>query len=58
MRVLSRGAPEYQVDLTTGAGLDKALDGCEVVIDASNNSSRSAATTLVDGTRQLLAAGR
>ena len=58
VRVLSRGAPEYQVDLTTGAGLDKALDGCEVVIDASNNSSRSAAATLVDGTRRLLAAGQ
>jgi uncharacterized protein YbjT (DUF2867 family) len=56
VRVLSRGAPEYRVDLTTGAGLDKALDGCEVVIDASNNSSRSAAATLVDGTRRLLAA--
>ncbi|HMD92426.1 MAG TPA: NAD(P)H-binding protein [Trebonia sp.] len=58
VRVLSRGAPEYRVDLTTGAGLDKALDGCEVVIDASNNSSRSAATTLVDGTLRLLAAGQ
>jgi nucleoside-diphosphate-sugar epimerase len=57
-RVLSRSAPEYQVDLTTGAGLDKALDGCEVVIDASNNSSPSAAATLVEGTRRLLAAGR
>jgi uncharacterized protein YbjT (DUF2867 family) len=57
-RVLSRSAPEYRVDLTTGAGLDKALDGCEVVIDASNNSSSSAAATLVEGTRRLLAAGR
>ena len=56
VRVLSRGAPQYRVDLATGAGLDKALDGCEVVIDASNNSTRSAATTLVDGTRRLLAA--
>lgn len=58
VRVLSRGAPEYRVDLTTGAGLDEALEGCEVVVDASNNSSKTAATTLVDGTRRLLAAER
>ena len=58
VRVLSRGAPEYRVDLTTGAGLDEALAGCEVVVDASNNSSRTAAATLVDGTRRLLAAGQ
>jgi uncharacterized protein YbjT (DUF2867 family) len=58
VRVLSRSAPEYRVDLTTGTGLDKALDGCEVVIDASNNSTKTAAGTLVGGTRRLLAAGR
>jgi uncharacterized protein YbjT (DUF2867 family) len=58
VRVLSRGAPEYRVDLTTGAGLDDALAGCEVVVDATNNSSRTAAATLVDGTRRLLAAGQ
>src|SRR5215471_21271269 len=58
VRVLSRHAPEYRVDLTTGAGLDEALTGCEVVVDASNNSSRTAAATLVDGTRRLLAAGQ
>jgi uncharacterized protein YbjT (DUF2867 family) len=58
VRVLSRGAPEYRVDLTTGAGLDAALDGCEAVVDASNNNSRTAAATLVDGTRRLLAAGQ
>lgn len=58
VRVLSRGAAEYRVDLTTGAGLDAALDGCEVVVDASNNSSRTAAATLVHGTRRLLAAGQ
>ena len=27
VRVLSRHAPEYPVDLTTGAGLTAALDG-------------------------------
>jgi uncharacterized protein YbjT (DUF2867 family) len=58
VRVLSRNAPEYRVDLTTGAGLDAALDGCEAVVDASNNSSRTAAATLVEGTRRLLAAGQ
>jgi uncharacterized protein YbjT (DUF2867 family) len=58
IRVLSRGAQEYRVDLTTGAGLDDALAGCEVVVDASNNSSKTAAATLVAGTGRLLAAGR
>jgi uncharacterized protein YbjT (DUF2867 family) len=58
VRVLSRNAPEHRADLTTGAGLDGALDGCEVVVNASNNSSRTAAATLVGGTRRLLAAGR
>jgi len=57
VRALSRHAPDYRADLTTGAGLDAALSGCEVVVDASNNSSRTAAGTLVEGTRRLLAAG-
>lgn len=56
--MLSRGVPEYRVDLTTGAGLEEALDGCEVVVDASNHSSKSAAATLVEGTRRLLAVAR
>ena len=56
VRVLSRSAPEYRVDLTTGAGLARALEGCDVVIDASNNSSRHAAEILVEGSRRLLAA--
>ena len=58
VRVLSRNAPEFPVDLTTGVGLDKALVGCDVVVDASNNASRTASATLVDGTRRLLAAGQ
>jgi uncharacterized protein YbjT (DUF2867 family) len=58
VRALSRNAPDYRVDLTTGAGLDAALDGCQVVVDASNNSSRTAAATMVEGTRRLLAAGQ
>jgi uncharacterized protein YbjT (DUF2867 family) len=35
VRALSRGAAEYRVDLRTGAGLEVALDGCEVVVDTS-----------------------
>jgi uncharacterized protein YbjT (DUF2867 family) len=58
VRVLSRNAPAYRVDLTTGAGLARALEGCDVVVNASNNSSRHAAEILVEGSRRLLAAGR
>jgi nucleoside-diphosphate-sugar epimerase len=41
VRALSRRAPEYPVDLRTGAGLDAALAGCDVVVDASNGPSSS-----------------
>ena len=58
VRVLSRSAPEYRVDLRTGAGLGPALEGCDVVVDASNNASRKAAQVLVGGTRRLLDAER
>ena len=58
IRVLSRNAPEYRVNLATGEGLETALAGCEVVIDASNNQSRNAAAILVDGSRRLLSAAR
>lgn len=60
VRALSRSAPEYPIDLTTGAGLGRALDGCEVVIDASNGLPRPSAAraVLVEGSRRLLAAGR
>ena len=54
VRVLSRSAPEYRVDLMTGEGLARALEGCDVVVDASNNSSRHAAEILVAGSRRLL----
>lgn len=53
VRVLSRSAPEHPIDLTTGDGLGPALKGCDVVVDASNNSSRRAAATLVAGSRRL-----
>ncbi len=57
VRVLSRRSSEFPVDLTTGAGLGAAVAGCEVVVDASNNSSaRGAKATLVDGSKRLLEA--
>ncbi|GJF30908.1 nucleotide-diphosphate-sugar epimerase [Kitasatospora sp. NE20-6] len=58
VRILSRHAPDHPVDLTTGAGLDTALAGCDTVVDASNSrgSARAAERTLVAGTRNLLAA--
>ncbi|MCK1798458.1 NAD(P)H-binding protein [Streptomyces sp. XM4193] len=58
VRVLSRTGPEHRVDLTTGAGLARALDGAAVVVDASNRTGTSAAarSTLVGGTARLLEA--
>jgi uncharacterized protein YbjT (DUF2867 family) len=58
VRVLSRRSPDYPVDLTTGDGLATALAGCNVVVDVSNDASKHAARTLVDGSRRLLAAGQ
>ena len=56
VRVLSRRGPEYRVDVTTGEGLAEALEGVDVVVDATNDSSKHAADTLVEGSRRLLAA--
>jgi uncharacterized protein YbjT (DUF2867 family) len=57
IRILSRRSQEYPVDLVTGNGLAAALDGCEVVVDASNASSpRRAARVLVEGSGRLIAA--
>jgi uncharacterized protein YbjT (DUF2867 family) len=57
VRVLSRKSPDYPVDLTSGAGLVEALEGCAVVVDAANAmSAKGAAATLVEGSRRLLAA--
>ncbi|MBS1679554.1 MAG: NAD(P)H-binding protein [Actinobacteria bacterium] len=50
------GAEHRHVDLTTGAGLDLALDGVHAVVDAAN-SQKGAKETLVEGTRRLAAAG-
>ena len=46
--MLSRSAPEYRVDLATGEGLEPALHGCDVVVDASNNAGRKARRSLHD----------
>jgi uncharacterized protein YbjT (DUF2867 family) len=57
VRVLARGSAEHPVDLTTGRGLESALAGVDVVIQAANGpSSGRAAGVLVEGTRRLLAA--
>lgn len=53
---LPEGATHRAVDLTDGAGLDEALAGVEVVLDASNSSPRNAGPVLVDGTQRLLSA--
>jgi uncharacterized protein YbjT (DUF2867 family) len=59
LRALSRSAPQYAVNLATGAGLPAALEGCEVVVDASNGpSSGKARAVLVEGSRRLLALER
>jgi uncharacterized protein YbjT (DUF2867 family) len=59
VRALSRSAAEYSVDLTTGAGLEAALEGCDVVVDASNGpSSHKARAVLVVGSRRMLEAER
>jgi uncharacterized protein YbjT (DUF2867 family) len=59
VRALSRSAPEWPVDVRTGAGLEPALAGCEVVVDAANGPpSAKAADVLVEGTRRVLAEGR
>jgi uncharacterized protein YbjT (DUF2867 family) len=50
------GAEHRRVDLTTGEGLDLALDGVSAVVDAAN-SQKGAKATLVEGTRRLAAAG-
>jgi uncharacterized protein YbjT (DUF2867 family) len=52
VRVLSRHAREFPVDLTTGEGLARALAGVEVVVDASQGGR----SVLVDGMARLLRA--
>jgi uncharacterized protein YbjT (DUF2867 family) len=60
VRGLARSSPEHPVDLTTGAGLEPALAGCEVIVNAANAGPRPgpAREVLVDGGRRLLAAAQ
>lgn len=59
VRVLSRSSAQYPVDLSTGQGLEAALAGCDVVVDAANSvSPRTMRATLVEGTKRLVAAER
>jgi uncharacterized protein YbjT (DUF2867 family) len=53
---LPDGVEHVRADLTTGDGVPAALDGTEVVVDASNDRRR-ARDVLVDGTLRLVAAG-
>ena len=59
-RALSRSSAGHPVDLTTGEGLDRALEGCEAVVDASNGlpSPGKARPVLVEGSRRLLDAAQ
>jgi uncharacterized protein YbjT (DUF2867 family) len=56
VRVLSRHSPDHPVDLTTGAGLEAALTGCGVIVDASNGSPRHPELVLVEGARRTVEA--
>jgi uncharacterized protein YbjT (DUF2867 family) len=60
VRALSRRSPDYPVDLETGAGLEQALRGVDVVIDASNAGPnvRAAEKVLLEGGKRLLEAER
>lgn len=58
VRALSRRSREYPVDIETGAGLQAALEGCDVLVDASNGgpAPKAARSVLIDGGRHLLGA--
>ncbi|MGW4248026.1 SDR family oxidoreductase [Nocardia sp. NPDC004722] len=64
VRVLSRSAPgepvpgtvHHAVDLTTGAGLDEALEGVYATVDAVSHRGLRSAGVMVEGVRTLLAA--
>jgi uncharacterized protein YbjT (DUF2867 family) len=53
VRSLTRRSSRYKVDLDTGAGLEESIAGCDVVINAVNNSTKNAAAVLAGGTRRL-----
>src|SRR4051812_20851639 len=47
-----------RADLATGAGVDAAVAGADVLIHAASSPRRDTAVTDVEGTRRLLAAAR
>lgn len=58
VRALSRRSSEFPVDLETGAGLQAALEGCDVLIDASNGgpAEKPARAVLIEGGKRLIGA--
>jgi uncharacterized protein YbjT (DUF2867 family) len=48
------GADYVMADLVTGDGLEEAVDGAEVLIDASNAAGRRASHVFAHGSRNLL----
>lgn len=59
VRVLSRHAEQFPVDLATGQGLAAAFEGCDVVVDASSSKSpKKARAIFVEGADALFAAER
>jgi uncharacterized protein YbjT (DUF2867 family) len=57
VRPMSRSCASCRVDVTSGDGLARALDGVDAVINATNGpASGKAARVLVDGTKRLLEA--
>lgn len=59
VRRLSRRSGAHPADLVSGEGLAAALDGVEVVVNASNGPpSKRAAAVLVDGTTRIVEACR
>jgi uncharacterized protein YbjT (DUF2867 family) len=66
VRVLSRrsapplpeGVTAYAGDVRTGAGVDRAVDGCDVVVHAASNPRRKVKETEVEGARHVARAAR
>ncbi|MFJ3726345.1 SDR family oxidoreductase [Streptomyces sp. NPDC090045] len=58
VRVLSRHAPEYPVDLQDGSGLDAAMAGAEVVVHCASNTRRAGKGDEVGTGHLIEAAGR
>ena len=53
VRVLNRGSADHHIDVVTGAGLEPALVGVDVLIDALNGPPNRPEPVLVAGSRRL-----